>query len=1226
MRILRLRLKNINALKGEWQIDFTQAPFDNSSLFAIVGATGAGKTTLLDAICLALYHQTPRLQQINASQNESMTRHTSESEAEVEFEVQGQQYRAYWSQRRARNSAEGKLQAPKVELADSSGKILASSLKDKLALMETLTGLDFARFTKSMMLAQGRFSAFLNASANERADLLEELTGTEIYGAVSKQVFENCKIEKNALERLQAKAEGVELFSAEQLADLTDTLSQKKNELALLTPNISSAQREIKLWLDLNQSTVQLEQHQQTLEKAKQALHEQAPAFGRLAAHAPAQKLKPLFEQLQKQHSLSQTLKNELIRVQQQQIQSKAEQVQYQQQLTRAEQALAADKAHKVKAEQEIDTIMVPLDQKIQVLTQQQQVLMAQVTKQEELCAKTEESRTEAFNTEQRISAQLVQLAAFLQQHQAQQAMAEQLPHWQQQLKTRQKIEHSLHESLRNLQTLEQTLNSKTIPLTNLEHKLTQARFELQPIQLKVQQQGESSTLQQQAQLSVERWQQQQKLESVWLKLQQAVEQYQPLEQQLRALEQQQHIDRSALLEKQQQQEKLRADYKQCKQQVQDLERLLAQEKLINSLQAERARLQPDSPCPLCGSCQHPAVEAYQQIESSETEQRLKTQKLALEQLEQEGHSNKQAIERLNFSLQQADTEQQRLKAQLQQLSQQWNSQVVALSSESQACLALENKEGFEQAFIQFSTELTQRHEVQVRLSQQWQQYQTNQQTLFELQKNLQILEHQTNSQQLDIASVQQQIKHQQALQTSAQDELTTLESALQTQLSVYGLTLPTTDKAEIWLQTRQLDCDQFKANQTQYQALQHQHELVIQNLTQLDLQLQQHQPELNQLKESAQTQKVELQQLEQARMLSFGSASIAEERTRLAEQVADSESRLSLSREQWQKSQLAAQKLSDQVEQLTLQDEACQQTLQQYIETWQQTLQASPFDTEEEYQKALLTENELQQLQQLKQQLDKALHQAEALYQAQLEVQQTHAQACATLQTQLTLEQQLAELSQQQEQLKTQSVQIQQQLDTDQQRRQGQQQLFEQIDQQRSQLADWERLNQLIGSADGAKFRRFAQGLTLDHLIMLSNRQLQRLHNRYQLQRKADEELALAIIDTWQADVLRDIKTLSGGESFLVSLALALALSDMVSHKVKIDSLFLDEGFGTLDSETLETALDALDSLNASGKMIGVISHIEAMKERIPVQIRVQKLGGLGISQLESRYKVVKA
>ncbi len=105
----------------------------------------------------------------------------------------------------------------------------------------------------------------------------------------------------------------------------------------------------------------------------------------------------------------------------------------------------------------------------------------------------------------------------------------------------------------------------------------------------------------------------------------------------------------------------------------------------------------------------------------------------------------------------------------------------------------------------------------------------------------------------------------------------------------------------------------------------------------------------------------------------------------------------------------------------------------------------------------------------------------------------------------------------------------------------------------------------------------------------------------------------------------MRDTATLSGGESFLVSLALALALSDLVSAKTSIDSLFLDEGFGTLDNETLEIALDALDSLNASGKMIGIISHVDTLKERISVQIKVKKQNGLGYSQLEPQYRFIE-
>ena len=213
------------------------------------------------------------------------------------------------------------------------------------------------------------------------------------------------------------------------------------------------------------------------------------------------------------------------------------------------------------------------------------------------------------------------------------------------------------------------------------------------------------------------------------------------------------------------------------------------------------------------------------------------------------------------------------------------------------------------------------------------------------------------------------------------------------------------------------------------------------------------------------------------------------------------------------------------------------------------------------------------------------------------------------------------------QEKLKQEQIkqgQLSQTLKHDQTQREQQKGLLEQVAELQIGVDDLAHLNGLIGSADGAKFRKFAQGLTLAHLVYLANQQLERLHARYQLKCQQSEALTLEVLDTWQADSVRDTKTLSGGESFLVSLALALALSDLVSAKTSIDSLFLDEGFGTLDNDTLEIALDALDSLNASGKMIGVISHVDTLKERIPVQIKVKKRSGLGVSELENQFKFV--
>ena len=158
------------------------------------------------------------------------------------------------------------------------------------------------------------------------------------------------------------------------------------------------------------------------------------------------------------------------------------------------------------------------------------------------------------------------------------------------------------------------------------------------------------------------------------------------------------------------------------------------------------------------------------------------------------------------------------------------------------------------------------------------------------------------------------------------------------------------------------------------------------------------------------------------------------------------------------------------------------------------------------------------------------------------------------------------------------------------------------------AQLKTWTQLSALIGSHDGKKFRVFAQGLSLEVLLRHANTHLARLNPRYHLGRADGENLDLEIIDLYQASARRPMSSLSGGESFLASLALALGLSDLAGRNVQIDSLFIDEGFGTLDTETLDTALSALESLRLQEKTVGIISHVEVLKERIGVQINVAR------------------
>jgi exonuclease SbcC len=241
VKILRLSLMNLNSLAGEWSIDFTGPDFEESGLFAVTGPTGVGKTTILDGICLALYGATPRLGRLSKNSNEIMTRGRGECSAELTFETPAGRWRSHWSQHRARRKAEGELQAPRHELAEAvSGRVLETLPSRTLDLVAEITGMNFTQFTRSMMLAQGAFAVFLNAEPADRADLLEQITGAEIYSEISRRVHERQRRESQKLAELRQAAPGLRrLAEADEKAlraersAISETLGRLEKELTL---------------------------------------------------------------------------------------------------------------------------------------------------------------------------------------------------------------------------------------------------------------------------------------------------------------------------------------------------------------------------------------------------------------------------------------------------------------------------------------------------------------------------------------------------------------------------------------------------------------------------------------------------------------------------------------------------------------------------------------------------------------------------------------------------------------------------------------------------------------------------------------------------------------------------------------------------------------------------------------------------------------------------------
>lgn len=1140
MKILSIRLKNINALKGEWKIDFTQEPFNGSSLFAITGPTGAGKTTLLDAICLALYSRTPRMSSISKSSNELMTRHTSDCLVEVEFAVKDQAYRAFWSQRRARDKADGALQDAKTELAHLDGRIITDKLSEKPKEVERLTGLDFQRFTQSMMLAQGGFAAFLDANANDRAGLLEQLTGTEIYGDISKRVYDTQKEQRHTLENLRSRAEGLQLLSAEELSETQAKLDSAEQQAVALKQQQEQLHQQQQWRSSLDQAQASQRQAEDQLKSTQTRQLEQADNLQRLAEHAPAALLQSEYKALQ---AAEQT-----VQLSQQSLQAADDQER--QHVHKIEQ-LSWQQYH--YAQQSLNSISGQLHS-----------------------VKEQEQQLQSQREEKPQQAQL----------------AEYISAWRQQFAYLNKQQSEIQRAETQQLSIEAQIKRLSTELNTQQGALQQQEEALKPLHAawQSQQQALEQVLEQR---SASHWHDQlNTLHAQSAHYQGLLQAYSTERTQHAAFaKRQQHCAELAVEIQQQEQSRdaLRVQYKDLAEQVKDKQQLLKQEQRIANLEQQRAQLQADEACPLCGSHEHPAISAYQALDISQTEQTLAAKQAELDAVIELGQAGKERLAQLSseHSLllkQQAEAERELQTVQSEKTNHLALLGLVGTLSADDFNAALNTYKQILAQCQQRTLAITQAQEA-LKLSEQ--QYTAAEQALRSTQQAV-------RDQENTLAVQTQQQAEQVARIKTQQEEFQQQQQQLSEQLAALGYALA--DDWQAWLAERELEAQEWQAG--------------TQALADLKLRIS----ELNHQYQSAEQLCYSAAQHWQALSIAEGEpcAPVVD----LVQAVLETQRQLQLSENQ-------LTQLRGQMQSLAARLSEAQTAYNAQHTDWLARLAQSPFADEQAFLQALLPAEIAQQLQTLKQEIDAALQDANTLLNASTQRIGELAEQALTPLSSIELTQQRSAIDTQLSELNRLLGTLEHTLATDNHNRTTQQSLLESIEQQRVLYDQWQQLNSLIGSADGSKYRKFVQGLTLDHLVSLANQQLMVLHNRYQLSRREQGELEIEIIDTWQGDTQRDTRTLSGGESFLVSLALALALSELVSQKTRIDSLFLDEGFGTLDNETLEMALNALDNLNAEGKTIGIISHVEALKERIPVQIKVRKSAGMGYSTLDDCYRV---
>ena len=1211
MKILAIRLKNLASLAGPFEIDFTAEPLASAGLFAITGPTGAGKSTLLDALCLALFGAVPRLNntgrdaKVPDADGEIATgdprtllrRGTGEGYAEVDFVgVDGRRYRARWEANRAREKAGGKLQASRQSLRDiDQDQLLASQKGEYKAQLETALGLNFEQFTRAVLLAQSEFSAFLKADDNDRSELLEKLTDTALYTRLGRRAFDKTKEAREAHKLLQDQATGVTPLTPEARAELDERFSAAQQQLKVQQAQLKQLEQQHSWLKDLRQ-----------LQDAQQAAAEQL--------HSAQQQWESLAGERLK--------------------------------LTRLEQL--APQRHQFARKTELDAQLTPLAAQIAAHTQQHGELGEKQTQLEQTL---ESAKIALSDAQQRHS----ESAPLLRQaFEEQSTLARLAKDTALSADARQSAELACTQGQSAIQALQAkqaevaerlqkigTELEQSAPLAPLSDAWNAYRDRLQQLMLIGNRlnkgQAELATLEQNAAHSAEALAtQKQQLEVLFKEagaepdavaeqigilgnlLQDNRKQLRAIEDLTRLWASQQELEKRGtelqqrLLDAQQERERLTQDGVKSKAELTVAEQtlnvtreLLERQRLARSASVEelRAQLQDDQPCPVCGSHEHPyhQPEALLQSLGRHDESEQASAQQAVDQL-------KEKLTELRAEVGGVIARQKELLQQQEQLNAQLQALAPSLEAHPLAPQLLSQDADKRDAW------LTRQND---QLNQSITQDEQRQSALLTLQQ--------------DAARLTQQLRnaetaHQQAAQhlSNQQRELSSDRQRLDEELTAFASLLPidTLEALRVEPAATFMQLDRQIAERLA-QVEQQKEELAEQQQRQQTLEKEQD----RQLSRVQQLQSAEQQfgvlttqqQASQEKLAQLlGEHSSAEhwqqQLEQAVEQARNAETGMAaeLQNVRTQRVQISAELKAQQERWQALQSE--DDELTQKIADWrarhpelddgglEDLLRVDDTQLSELRQRLQHNEKAIEQAKVLLQERDQRLADHQAQHNGNLDAEQL-VSALADLQNQFNLsEQQCAELRAEQAE--------------DQRRQNANQALAQQIADAYAEYQRWARLNTLIGSATGDTFRKIAQAYNLDLLVHHANVQLRQLVKRYRLKR-GGSMLGLLVMDTEMGDELRSVHSLSGGETFLVSLALALGLASMASSTLKIESLFIDEGFGSLDPESLQLAMDALDGLQAQGRKVAVISHVQEMHERIPVQIQVQRQGN-GLSTLE--------
>jgi len=1175
MKITQLRIKNMNSLKEEHVIPFNQAPLSQTGLFAITGPTGAGKSTLFDAISLALYNQIPRFSGKMSKGNIEnfgtlITRGTSDCYAEVEYQVNGNSYRSKWSISRNRNQ---NLRDYEMELSQLNEQgewdILERAKRLVPGCNADITGLNYDQFIKSIVLSQGEFAKFLKANANERSELLEKITGTEIYRQIGKAAYTKLKEQEALITAIDNKMQGIELLPPEERESIEEKSKTLKVELEKLDKQVKITKEQVEIRKQESTIAQSLKNNSKDEESLRKEIQAFVPHLQQLEKHNKLIHIKgDLQQNIQQKQQISQLKKEQEEHIAQIEVRKK--------ELEQIEKELSVSVENEKLVSKERKELL-PVLNRVTLLDEQLINLKAQINEQKVeldrsvLTNQKLKGKQDQHTSDLKICTNTkTDIEKWMETHKVLEEVPAILPLVHNQVdqvkSTYSKLEEDA-QRLKNTEVYNQILKGSnwSQKIEVLELEINDSKSKLIPLEKDLENANFSNReeLKQVTDLNTKRSKSLEQLVVLQTTYLKDKKESKELSEKLKVITQSVASIGEIVKEQGSKLKVLQLKEEEISLRIQRLQ-------LESSLEDKRQQLIPNQACPLCGSTHHPYVESYENKGEESQKEQVQVHK-ELKELQSDMDSKQKELVRLNAD---GKNMEDRLKILMQNLEATANA-FEAEVGKNKIELAIQNENDLK--------ELVEKQNILVKEIDTYTKFFDIKEKLIQ---NLQIL-----SPLLDKVKQIAEAQKQSELQLSKFSRYTEGKANLKSKLEeLKRLHLLYLGKKEDLLQQdkRILQLTELiKAGTDNIQTSTKEIEQKTNNLNKLT---------------------VMSSNIEKERKQLLSDKSPLEEQTKIDQKL---EKAIQQKQNNSEKEVSTKQKLVNLEELVKKNGKQIGELEKQYNKDLERLLvlvQERQFESLEEALKAILPEVKAEEF---KNTNDSFQKRETSLKQSKNDLWE----ALAKIKLKLTdiPREELLEKEKQEDALLGEINKnigaIDQQLKQDQENRKRAGGMLKELELQRKEVKRWANLNDLIGDATGNKYSKFAQELTLQQMLSLANLHLMKLDKRYLLKYNAQQNEDLFVVDTLQGNEERSVRTLSGGESFLISLALALGLSDLAGQNTQLETLFIDEGFGSLDQVTLELALGTLERLQAeSNRTIGVISHVEALKERINTQIELVK------------------